>query len=1113
MQNLLPMAKPDGRLALPGFRLKRLEMFNWGTFHGKVERVIPEGRWTMLVGVNGTGKSTAADALRTLLVHPSKTTYNDASGDHKQRISRRDRTRKSYVRGAYGAISQEDSATALTQYLRKEGDQSILLAVFVNEYTAIEVSLGEILWEQNDKIDQLYLIARADKNIKEHLTNLGTSRELKKELKKRGFECFDSFTGYEERFRQLLGIPGTGALEVFNQAIGVKEVTDLNQFIQKHMLEPSRALEFIDSHLKPHYQQLSACWEAIKRAEAQLEKLGPIAENHQKIVEAERSKQTLEVLQEALPHFYNQKHLELRVAYDEELEVEIGKLQQQRDTLQAEQTGDLNQKESIKIEMANSEVGRRLRDIEFEVKEAQRSRDEKMRAADTIRKNLAILQQPVALETEAQFTGLRRKLVTDKGPLEGNLQTQKQKELEHAIAKKQAEEERKRIGEEAQSVRNNRVLIPLKLLEVRREISQATGVPLPELPFAGELMEVADNYREWTGAIERLLHGFGVSLLVPENRYLEVAKYINSAHLGTRLVFHRVPAARPVIRTDFLNDPKRVPARLKFLRDHSLSEWVKSEVVRRFSHTCCADVQQLNQVDYGITKEGLIRDGTRHVKDDTSRVNDRSNYVLGWSTATKLAALEEEFNAANQRVVEHERKYYQAAEQVKAYSAKLDALAAVLEINDYEQINFRPEQEQLDRLHTERERLKKSSDRIRELEKQLAETEERIQQRGQKIQEVDNEKGGKQDRLRENRERVAKLKEALRGVSVDMAALQPQILNLQEEKSLTLQNIIEVKEAVERRVQQRINIQTSVIKKATDAILPAMQAFLSTYPDETADLKAETTYGPEFVALKDKIEQEQLPMHKARFSSFLNTNLIMDMAAFNTKLSEHEKEIRSRIDSVNKSLQHIEYSPGTYVQIVPAPTRSDEIRSFKAELKNCLSGGIMPTASEQDRIFNNIRELISKFEKEKEWTTRVTDARNWLEYGVREIYQKDGKEANYYAASAGRSGGQKSKMAFTILASAITAQYGISGGKDDLNRFRLVVVDEAFARTDEENSQRALDLFKQLGLQLVVINPFDAKGRIVENYVDSYHLISMTDDISHLRRATREEYESARDAN
>lgn len=50
-------------------------------------------------------------------------------------------------------------------------------------------------------------------------------------------------------------------------------------------------------------------------------------------------------------------------------------------------------------------------------------------------------------------------------------------------------------------------------------------------------------------------------------------------------------------------------------------------------------------------------------------------------------------------------------------------------------------------------------------------------------------------------------------------------------------------------------------------------------------------------------------------------------------------------------------------------------------------------------------------------------------------------EAEYYSASSGKSGGQKSLLAFTILASAITAQYGLNGDQDDIHRFRLVVVD------------------------------------------------------------------------
>ena len=168
---------PDGRLPLPGFRLRRLEMLNWGTFHEKVAVLVADGHWTLLVGENGSGKSTAVDALRTLLVPPRLLNYNDASADQKRRG---DRTRQSYIRGAWQTVSQEDSAKSRPEYLRSEGVQSILLAVFANEHSGAVVTLVQILWELNEKVDERFAVARGDKTIKDHLANLGQTRELMK---------------------------------------------------------------------------------------------------------------------------------------------------------------------------------------------------------------------------------------------------------------------------------------------------------------------------------------------------------------------------------------------------------------------------------------------------------------------------------------------------------------------------------------------------------------------------------------------------------------------------------------------------------------------------------------------------------------------------------------------------------------------------------------------------------------------------------------------------------------------------------------------------------------------------------------------------------------------
>lgn len=1103
----------NGRHVLPGFRLKRLEMLNWGTFNGVVQRMIPDCRWTMLVGVNGTGKSTAADALRTLLVPPARTTYNDASIDHKLKHTRKDRTKKTYVRGAYGATSQENSATALTQFLRQEGVQSILLAVFTNQLTQTDATLAQILWEQNGKTDQIYMVARSDKSIKEHLTDLGTSREMQKTLKRRGFDIYPSFPGYEEAFRRLIGIPGSGALEVFNQAIGVKEVTDLNQFIRKHMLESANMVGFVETQIKPHYTQLNACWEAIKRAEAQLVLLKPLVQNFRKMTAALEVKEKLEALRNSLPAYYGYRHLELRFAFHEQLEEDIARQEGLRSALTAEQASDQTAKESIVVAINNDETGRRLKDIERDMREATQNRNIKMAVLDGLKRQLGLLQHPGALETKDQFEAMRRKILTDRGPLESNLLNFQQKQLEHGVSKKRAEEDRERIAKEAESVRNNKVLIPENLMRIRGLICQKTGIADTDLPFAGELMEVRPEFREWTGVIERLLRNFGTSLLVPDKCYFEVAKYINHHHLGTRLVFFRVPSAPPTIRTDFLNDPKRVPARIVYNEAKPLAEWVKSEVVRRFSHTCCDNIQALNQLDFGITREGLIRDGTRHVKDDRSQINDRSQYVLGWNTQAKLAALQEDFEGLCKRIKDYDQKLNQFSVHIKSLNAKLAAISEALLIEDFEKIDFREEQKMLEQLHSEHERLKKSSNKIQELENQLAETENRLSARGEKLRKIGEDIGGLRRSLGDNQARVNKLKVMLQGATPDMAAIQSQVEKLHDTAELNIDNIEDVEAQVDKKVQRKSYDQGTTINMLRETVLLSMKDFLTAYPDETADLKADISFGQEFCGLQENVENEQLPTHKQRFFSLLNTNLIMDIAALNTRLTEQESEIRQRIEAVNVSLRRIKFSKDTFVQINIRPTTSDEIGKFRGALKQCLSHGIMPAPEEQERIYTRIRELISEFDTKPEWTNRVTDVRNWLEYGVREAYAADNTEAEYYSASSGKSGGQKSLLAFTILASAITAQYGICGDEDDINRFRLVVVDEAFGKTDEENSQRALDLFKELGLQLVVINPFDAKSRIVEDYVDSYHLVSMEDDVSSLRRASRAEYEEARKAN
>ena len=109
--------------------------------------------------------------------------------------------------------------------------------------------------------------------------------------------------------------------------------------------------------------------------------------------------------------------------------------------------------------------------------------------------------------------------------------------------------------------RTNKVNIPRNFLVVRLRLCEMLKVDTNTMPFAGELIEVKAEYGEWAGAIERLLHSFGLSLLVPEHLYRPAAEFINSTMLHLRLTFHPVPARVPA--PPHLSN-ELVPGRLSF---------------------------------------------------------------------------------------------------------------------------------------------------------------------------------------------------------------------------------------------------------------------------------------------------------------------------------------------------------------------------------------------------------------------------------------------------------------------------------------------------------------------------------------------------------------------
>jgi uncharacterized protein YPO0396 len=287
---------------LPGFRLERLEIYNWGTFDQCIWPMDTRCQTAVLTGQNGSGKSTVVDALLTLLVDSRKRNYNMASGAGK-----RERNEKTYIWGQYSRTREDDDVDVRAKTLRDTDDYSTLLAVFYNDIKKQSVSIAQNLWvAKSGRVEKRFYIAYAALSIEQDFT----LRNINPDTLPGDAKSYKSFKSYITDVRKALGLHGrTKALDLFNETVAVKEINSLNDFIRDHMLERGEPEKWLDT-FREQYQDLNGTHESIQQARIQIEMLSPLVMDGKKYREY---KAQIERLESAKEHIavYVAHHVDL----------------------------------------------------------------------------------------------------------------------------------------------------------------------------------------------------------------------------------------------------------------------------------------------------------------------------------------------------------------------------------------------------------------------------------------------------------------------------------------------------------------------------------------------------------------------------------------------------------------------------------------------------------------------------------------------------------------------------------------------------------------------------------------------------------------------------------
>lgn len=1104
--------------ALSGFRLQRLEVFNWGTFDARVWTLQLDGRNALLTGDIGSGKSTLVDAITTLLVPAQRIAYNKAAG-----ADSKERTLRSYVLGHYKSERNEVTGTARPVALRDQNSYSVILGVFHNAGYDQTVTLAQVFWmkEALGQPARFFVGAERELSIAADFAHFGSDiAQLRKRLRAAGAEIEDTFPKYGAWFRRRFGIDNDQALELFHQTVSMKSVGNLTDFVRSHMLEPFEVAPRIGA-LITHFDDLNRAHEAVLKTKRQVELLTPLVADCQRHGVLVAQVDELRACREALrAHFASLKLglLDKRIA---NLLDEWERLDTQAKRLGARREDQRVQVDELKQAVADN-GGDRLERLAAEIRKKEALRDTRQAKAQRYATLTASVGE-VAAADEAAFLVQRSRLASLRDDLRARDAELQNALTEHGVGLRQGKLEDDALCSEIASLRRRRSNIDDQQIQIRAALCAALGLAEEQMPFAGELLQVREEERDWEGAAERLMRGFGLSVLVPDACYKDVAEWVDRSHLRGRLVYFHIRQARRGDWPDLHRDS--LVRKLSVKPDSPFYDWLERELAHRFDVACCLTQEQFRRETRAVTRAGQVKDPTgRHEKDDRHRLDDRSRYVLGWTNTAKIATLEAKSRQLESRLADIASLIGKLHAERGELQNRLEALMRLDELADFEELDWASLATQIAALSEERQRLESASDVLKQLNQRLKVASQELATTDSELEDV-KDKRSRTEQRRNDAETLRQQTQALVAPapteirSAASAALAERLEAMRAEAlgehQLSVESCDHREQDVRTWLQARIDAEELKSRRLRERIMQAMMAFKEQFKLETAEFDASIDAAHEYRNLLDQLGRDDLPRFEARFKELLNVNTINEIANFNGQLARERETIRERIARINESLTQIDYNPGRYIVLEAQTSPDADIRDFQAELRACTEGSLTGSEDAQysEAKFLQVKAIINRFrgreglsEHDRRWTAKVTDVRNWFMFAASERWRADDSEHEHYSDSGGKSGGQKEKLAYTILAASLAYQFGLEWGAVRSRSFRFVVIDEAFGRGSDESAQYGLKLFQQLNLQLLIITPLQ-KIHIIEPFVASVGFVHNEGGrASSLRNLSIEEY-------
>lgn len=1044
--------------------LTRIQLINWHYFQN--ERISLNGS-TLVSGENTAGKSTILDAIQLVLTTNTRR-FNMAANE------KGNRDLKGYVRCKVGNVGET--------YLRKNVVPANVALEFYEEKGNRYFVIGVHMTSQDEEsrvITKWYV----EECRLEQLSFLVDNRPaLAEEFRVNGkrIHYIEQLYAAKDRFKRRLGNLDDKFFDIIPKSLAFKPMDNVKEFINKFVLSETK----VDvASLRENIETLSELEYLLERSQKQYTSLESILETHEKIEKKDHDIGVNDVLlalanTDALKDELEEIKRNIRmkeqyiVSTQEQLDVLNKKMQTLDDQILAINVSIQSNSSNKMVE----EAKRRITQLEIEMEKLQEDGRklksqigflrEYMRTLKTIEQTLITSDEAALLGSDADV--LQKVKVVEKieafqnGQLETIRNTRSRLQMNMEDLNKTILELQERLKE----LEKRNLTYPEQTVALKSAIEKefAKRGLRSKVYILSELLEITDE--TWRNAVEGYLNRQKFYLVVEPQCY-DVALEVYELK-------------RKQIHTAGIINTKQIPT-TDSVDNKSLAYVVKSEnrYAKAYANYVlgrvirCTNVRELENYEIAITAECMLYQGyvVRHI--NPTRYQDP--YIGQHAYRTQIVNV-------RKKIEEKSNERGDLRKEIECYN---DVLASEkqIDLTILKQCLNAPARkaEVKGELVRENVELKKASQDPSLIQLQI--------ELGEKTKEKSTFAKTKEDLTNEN----ARLKNQLENL-VQEEKEKKEILTVSM-KALESRNDSDGLIYHEAEEKYNVNRKTKTAKMIADNFAPQRTQFenekgalemqlinqQSKYnADFTQDFvmglsgmteyreAARTLKSVEMIRYEEKLRQAKEDCEQIFRSDFLS------------KMKELIENARLEFRNLNKALDSIYYGDDSYHFKIGFDKKKEGLyRMITSE--NNQDGMNLWTSAFEDEYREEMSELFDKLMTKDDNGQKIveeyTDYRSYLDYDI-EIRKRDGSVQRFSDIYGEKSGSETQVPYYVAIAASFYQLYRYG------NSVRLMLLDEAFDKMDDERIASMMEFFNGLGLQVIMATP-PAKIEVIGEKVDT----------------------------